>query len=146
MKKIKVSPEELLWAEIIAREEDLRTTHKTDEAVEAELKKQKFPRKLIDAVLIQRGAEQLGGPRGTAEHEVACVMLAGAAIGTSSIEKIAALSHVPLDRVHMYAERFVANDIWAAGKTKCNWLDPEEGGLAFTMDLMVGMGLMERAA
>jgi hypothetical protein len=73
------------------------------------------------------------------------VMLMSASHGTMDVKKLAKLTGVPHSLVWKFAHNLRKNGVWHGRKICANWLDKENGGTAFMLDVCVATGLMARA-
>lgn len=91
-------------------------------------------------------ARGVAGDDETADgFKVAMILLASANVGPDEAT-IAKVLGYPADFVSVVGKRMRKSGVWTKrGKIACEWADPEHGGMAFAMDVSVGLGLMERA-
>jgi len=79
------------------------------------------------------------------DFKAGLVMLAPLEIGTIEPEAISQFTGVPLPLVEQFAERLRVGGIWRSdGTIAAEWDDPENGGLAFMLDVWVATGHLER--
>jgi hypothetical protein len=74
------------------------------------------------------------------------VLLASADQGTTAIKKLVKFTGVPYRLVAKFSNNLRKGGVWRGGKIHCDWFNEEHGGIAFTMDSMVAVGLLERRA
>lgn len=77
-------------------------------------------------------------------YKAAAVLLAAINVGQNQ-SKIVKLLGYPRALVAKFAYNLKKSGVWKNGKTYAEWNDPENGGIAFWMDVCVAQGLMERA-
>lgn len=77
--------------------------------------------------------------------KTAAMMLSACYVG-SSLAALAEFTNLGAEYIEPRHERLTKAGIFKNGKIYAEWADPENGGIAFTMDVMVAEGLMERAS
>lgn len=114
-------------------------------------KPKKNPDKWTRADFINEAARVIGDKDKTSEA-VLCgaMMLAALRDGTSIFKLARTLKCEPKDiaRFHDALTKsgvFIKPGNRHGGKVACEWFDEENGGVAFCLDVNVGLGLMERA-
>ena len=76
--------------------------------------------------------------------QAAMILLASELVGPWS-DRIAAFLGYPTALVEVAAARLYEARIWENAEVRCEkWFDPEKGGLAFMLDLMIAEGTMIR--
>lgn len=75
--------------------------------------------------------------------KAAMVLVAGLMVGPIT-SKVSELTKLPLAFVEKCASNLEASGVWKDGKTHADWDDPEQGGWAFWMDVLVAEGMLER--
>lgn len=78
------------------------------------------------------------------EFWIACILLDAALLGANS-KLIAKDLELPLKFVESYETRLRESKTWVGSKTHCEWLDKENGGIAFWCDVLVAQGLIQKA-
>ena len=109
-----------------------------------------FPEPRIPLSELKRAVLEIGEADGWEEGDedvqAGLVMMAEFSIGTRDLAAINRFTGVPLPLVEEFARRLIANGIWRPdGKIGAEWDDPENGELAFMLDVWVATGRMERA-
>lgn len=92
---------------------------------------------------IVRKMDENTAPDSVEGHAVA-LLFAGARHGTRNVRELAAITGVPYESARTLARRLRSNGVWVGGKTRCNWDDPQNGGIAFWMDVCVATGMLNR--
>lgn len=72
------------------------------------------------------------------------VMLASADQGMMGIRRLSKFTRIPERMVSKFAHNLRKGGIWRGRKIYADWAG-EDGGIAFTLDSMVAVGLLERA-
>lgn len=86
-----------------------------------------------------------GGERGPNTGSDHAALLAASAVVGCGIEELCGYTGFPLEWVLPIRDRMLAAGLWSDdGMVHANWLDEEDGGIAFTMDTLVAMGMVER--
>jgi hypothetical protein len=80
------------------------------------------------------------------EYLEAALILFGSAIVGPNIVRVAKWAEMPRKKVAEYSKRLRKSGIWDGHKLSVDWLDEEEGGMAFLLDVMVALGMIERSA
>lgn len=81
------------------------------------------------------------------EGQACALMLAALKHGCRQVRPLAAITGVPLKKTFAVARNLRANGVWNAdGKTRCDWMDAETGGISFWLDVNVALGRMNRVA
>lgn len=86
-----------------------------------------------------------GGERGdpNSGSDYAALLAASAIVGCG-VEELCGYTGFSLDFVLPVRERMRTAGIWRDdGTVECSWMDEEDGGMAFSLDTLVGRGLME---
>lgn len=76
-------------------------------------------------------------------YNIQLIMLSALVTGANA-DKVAKFTKLPRWEVRKFAKKLTQNGIWKNGKTYCGWTDKENGGIAFLLDSMVIMGLLQR--
>lgn len=93
----------------------------------------------------QAARDTCGDDENSDEFKVAMILLASINVGPDE-KKIRKLLGYPEDFVATVGKRMRRSGTWTkGGKVAANWADPERGGIAFALDVNVGLGFMERA-
>jgi hypothetical protein len=93
--------------------------------------------------LREYAAEQ--GEPGTEAYDAALVLLAGLVVGANQ-ERICEFTGVDKRRVQTFGLRLRRNGVWKGSRTAGDeWFDDEAGGIAFSLDVGVATGLLERS-
>jgi hypothetical protein len=108
------------------------------------------PEPTIPLSELKRALLEIGEPDGWQEDDedvqAGLVLMAEFSIGARDPAAISRFTGVPLPLVEEFAERLIANGIWRPdGKIAAEWNDPQDGGLAFMLDVWVATGRLERA-
>ncbi|HWL28214.1 MAG TPA: hypothetical protein VNQ97_04845 [Burkholderiaceae bacterium] len=109
-----------------------------------------LPEPSVSLATLKQAVLEIGEPDGwreeSEEMQAGLVMLAEFSIGTRDPAAISRFTGVPLRRVWRICDRLIANGIWLPdGSIGAEWNDPENGGLAFMMDVWVALGQLARA-
>lgn len=73
------------------------------------------------------------------------VLLLAAALMSQDIDALVEFTGYPTEFITERAEKLRKNGVWVDGKTVADWLDPETGGLAFWLDVLVAEGMVEKS-
>lgn len=88
-----------------------------------------------------------GWQDGDEDVQAGLVLLAEFSIDTRDPRAISRFTGVPLRLVREFSARLIANGIWRPdGKIASEWDDPENGAMAFMLDVWVALGLLERGS
>jgi hypothetical protein len=98
---------------------------------------------------LKQVVREIGVPDGWSEDsedfQAGLVLMASLALNTTEPEAISQFTGVPLSVVRRFGRRLLANGVWQEdGSIAANWDDPENGGLAFMLDVWVATGDLER--
>lgn len=81
---------------------------------------------------------------GSEVYDTALVLLSSVEVGPN-VTRLCAFTGLPRTFVGQRAKRFRANRVWRGSKVAAaEWFEEGTGGIAFLMDVAVGMGLLER--
>lgn len=72
------------------------------------------------------------------------ILLAALQVG-QNVRELSKFTGYPETFIRERAVRLKQNGIWKAGKTYADWLNEEDGGIAFWCDVNVAEGLMTRS-
>lgn len=78
-------------------------------------------------------------------YRASVILVASINVGPNA-DKIAKLTGYPRSYVRAIGSRLRQNGIWAGDRVCADWLDPEEGWVAFMCDLNVALGVLNRVA
>jgi hypothetical protein len=76
--------------------------------------------------------------------KVAAILLSSLAVGPNA-DRIARFASLPYRFVREVARRLRANGVWEGRLLCVDWFEEKSGGVAFWLDVNVGLGYMERA-
>lgn len=92
---------------------------------------------------IERALDEPCGKEESQARDAGRVLLVSAIVGGSA-KKVADALGWPLDRADQFTERLTASGVWVGGKVAADWFDPEDGGIAFALDVNVALGFLQR--
>ena len=96
--------------------------------------------------MVREIGEADGWTADSQDFQAGLVMLAALEIRTTEPEAISRFTGVSLPQVEQFAERLRDNGIWQSdGTIVAEWAEPENGWLAFMLDVWVATGDLERA-
>lgn len=75
--------------------------------------------------------------------QAALVLLSSLEVGTK-VRDLARFTGVPFKRVSTFVSRLKSNGIFKGDKIYADWFD-ENGGISFTLDVLVATGMMARS-
>lgn len=76
--------------------------------------------------------------------QASMVMLSALEVGTK-IRPLTKFTGLPQKCVSRFVMRLRSNGIFKGDKIFADWLDPKNGGIAFTTDVLVATGMLKRA-
>jgi len=74
--------------------------------------------------------------------KVAAILIKG--LETQNVLKLTSFFGYPYSFIKSIADRLKTNKIWQHGKTLCDWDNEETGGIAFWVDVNVGLGYLSK--
>lgn len=75
--------------------------------------------------------------------KVACILLTSLSTGANS-EKIAKFLDINVRDIRKYEKKLRENKVWVKDKVACDWMNKENGGISFWMDVNVALGFVKR--
>ena len=81
---------------------------------------------------------------GSDAFKVAQLLLASAHVGANR-DRLHKLTGIPRGFIYRVERRLRASDVWRGNRVECEWMS-KDGGVAFWLDVSVGMGWLRRTA
>lgn len=98
----------------------------------------------LKRIVLEIGKDD-GWQEGDESFQAGLVLIAPLSITTMDPMAVSQFTGVPEPLVREFAGRLIENGVWRPdGKLAVQWNDPENGNLAFMMDVWVAMGELER--